>query len=82
MFKALRNFADHLFTKASDGYEASIAHPGADARAKAAREALTLAALAEQGKTADTRQRPGTVPYAPRLTPEQERKRIDDMPVP
>lgn len=80
MFKALRNFADHLFTKSSDGFEASLRHPGADP--KAGRDALTLAALTEQAKVADVRQRPGAVPTAPRLTPEQERRRIDDMPIP
>lgn len=80
MFHGLKNFAGTLFSKASDGFEASLRHPGADP--KAGRDALTLAALTEQAKVADVRQRPGTVPSAARLTPEQERRRIDDMPIP
>jgi hypothetical protein len=83
MFGGFRAFADRFFSKAADGYEASHAHPGARGLEARSREALELAAEAERGRLPDGRL-PPTVVNAParRLTPEQERKRIDDMPIP
>lgn len=80
MFKRFRAFAGQFFSQAGEGYAAGSRHPGA--AYDPSRETLELAALAEREKVAGFRRPPGTVPPTPRRTPAEERKRIDDMPIP
>ena len=81
MWRGLRGLVGQILSKAPDGVAAGYSHPGGDY--DPSRDALALAALAERERLADGRLPPaGIVPPAPRRTPAQERKRIDDMPIP
>jgi hypothetical protein len=52
------------------------------AAAKKSEETLGFASAAERGRLDDGRQPPPVVKPQPRLTPAEERRRIEDRPVP
>ena len=79
MFRRFRAFADHFFSKAVDGLDASLHRVECDS----SRDALRTSALAEYGKFGDGPVPPAAIiPPAPRRTAAEERRRIDDMPIP
>ena len=75
-------FIRKLVENAED-YYGGPAHRLEKSAAKASEEALGFAAATERGRLGDGRQSPPTVvPPQPRRTPAEERRRINDLPIP
>jgi hypothetical protein len=83
MLKRFRSRVARFLRRNLEDYFGGPMHRLERYAAKQTREQLRFTADAERGRLADIRQMPPTeIPRECRRTPAEERRRIDDMPIP